>query len=145
MICSAITLYSYWRHTASTIIDNISCRKSSNLVGLIKKYISPSLQIILIFLQHIIGNITAASTPSWCNVLLERCSQSVKIMFEYRKSCLKRSLKKKTKLVFKTVYRLIQVKSIAECSKGSILQYFRPSLKYHLSLISFFVYFWVAA
>ena len=28
----------------------------------------------------------------------------------------------------------MQVKSIAECSKGSILQYFRPSLGYHLSL-----------
>ena len=36
--------------------------------------------------------------------------------------------KKKTKLVFKTDYCLMQVKSIAECSKGSILQYFRPSL-----------------
>ena len=28
----------------------------------------------------------------------------------------------------------MQVKSIAECSKGSILQYFQPSLSYHLSL-----------
>ena len=28
----------------------------------------------------------------------------------------------------------MQVKSIAECSKGSILQYFRPALSYHLSL-----------
>ena len=33
-------------------------------------------------------------------------------------------------LVFKTNYCLMQVKSIAECSKGSILQYFRPSLSY---------------
>ena len=30
----------------------------------------------------------------------------------------------------------MQVKSIAECSKGSILQYFRPPLGYHLSLKS---------
>ena len=30
----------------------------------------------------------------------------------------------------------MHVKSIAECSKGSILQYFRPSLSYHLSLRS---------
>ena len=28
----------------------------------------------------------------------------------------------------------MQVKSIAECYKGSILQYFRPSFSYHLSL-----------
>ena len=31
----------------------------------------------------------------------------------------------------------MQVKSIAECSKGSILQYFRPSLSYHFSLSIF--------
>ena len=42
---------------------------------------------------------------------------------------------------FKTDYRLMQDKSIAECSKGSILQYFRPSLSYHLSLISLFCLF----
>ena len=35
----------------------------------------------------------------------------------------------------------MQVKSIAECSKGSILQYFRPSLSYHLSLRSLFCLF----
>ena len=35
---------------------------------------------------------------------------------------------------YNTNYCLMQVKSIAECSKGSILQYFRPSLRYHLSL-----------
>ena len=42
--------------------------------------------------------------------------------------------KEDQKLVFKTDNRLIQVKSIAECSNGSILQYFRPSLSYHLPL-----------
>ena len=48
---------------------------------------------------------------------------------------------KDRKLVFKTNYRLMQVKSTAECSKGSILQYFRPSLSYHLSLGSLFCLF----
>ena len=43
---------------------------------------------------------------------------------------------KDQKLVFKTNYRLMQVKSIAECSKWSNLQYFRPSLSYHLPLRS---------
>ena len=64
----------------------------------------------------------------------------------YCKTCLKWPLKKKTvlsghskrrpkiKLVFTTDYHLMLVKSIAECSKGSILQYFRPSFSYHLSL-----------
>ena len=35
----------------------------------------------------------------------------------------------------------MQVKSIAECSKGSILQYFQRSLSYHLSLRSLFSLF----
>ena len=50
---------------------------------------------------------------------------------------------KDQKWVFNTNYRLMQVKSIAEClhvksiaecSKGSILQYFRPALSYHMAL-----------
>ena len=49
--------------------------------------------------------------------------------------------KRRQKLFFKTAYRLMQVKSIAECSKGSILQYFRPSLSYYLSLRSLFCLF----
>ena len=51
------------------------------------------------------------------------------------------SKKNNPKLVFKTDYRLMQFKSIAECSKGSILQYFQPSLRYHLSLTSLFCLF----
>ena len=37
----------------------------------------------------------------------------------------------------------MQVKSIANCSPWNILQYFRPSLNYHLSLRSFlFIFEW---
>ena len=39
--------------------------------------------------------------------------------------------KRTPKIGFQYNYRLMQVKSIAECS---ILQYFRPSLSYHLPL-----------
>ena len=39
---------------------------------------------------------------------------------------------------YKTNYRLMQVKSIEECSKGSILQYFRPSLGYPFVIKSLF-------
>ena len=46
--------------------------------------------------------------------------------------------KRRQKLVFKANYRLMQVKCIAECSKGSIMQYFRPSLSSRLSLRSLF-------
>ena len=55
----------------------------------------------------------------------------------YSKTCLKWPLKRRPKMVFKANYRLMHVKSIA----GSILQYFRPSLSYHLSLISLFCLF----
>ena len=41
--------------------------------------------------------------------------------------CKTATLKKDQKLVVKTNFRLMQVKSIAECSKGSILQNFGPS------------------
>ena len=46
--------------------------------------------------------------------------------------------KRTPKLVFNTNYRLMQVKSIAECSKGSILQYFQPSLSCTYPLRPFF-------
>ena len=50
--------------------------------------------------------------------------------------------KRRPKFVFKTGYRLMQVQSIAECSKPwNILQYFRPSLSYHMSSISLFCLF----
>ena len=49
--------------------------------------------------------------------------------------------KKGPKLVFNTDYPLMQDKSIAECSKGSTLQYLRSSLSYHLSLRSLFCLF----
>ena len=49
--------------------------------------------------------------------------------------------KKDQILGFQTDYCLMQVKSIAECSSGSILQYFGPSLSYHLSLRPLFCLF----
>ena len=56
----------------------------------------------------------------------------------YSKICVKPTLSKRLKMVFKTDYRLMQVKSIAECSKVSILQYFGPS-----SLILFYLILYV--
>ena len=54
----------------------------------------------------------------------------------YSKTCLKRPLSKRPKIGFNTNYYLMQVKSIAECSNGSILQYFRPSFSYYFPLRS---------
>ena len=60
--------------------------------------------------------------------------------FALSKTCVKRPSQHDRKLVLKTNYCLMQViqVSIAECSKGNILQYFRPSIGYHFSLRSLF-------
>ena len=63
------------------------------------------------------------------------------VRYIYSKTCVKWPLSKRPKIDFKTNHRLMQVKNIAECSKGSFLQYFRPSLSYHLSLRSLFCLF----
>ena len=50
---------------------------------------------------------------------------------KYSKTCLKQPLSKIPKMFFQDQLSLNAGKSIAECS--NILQYFRPSLSYHLS------------
>ena len=72
------------------------------------------------------------SEQGFCYLVSEKEST----FYTVSKTCLKRPLKN----VFRTDYRLIQVKSIAECSKGSILHYFRPSLSYHF-VFKIFVFF----
>ena len=42
----------------------------------------------------------------------------------YSKTCVKGHSQKRPKMVFKTSYRLMQVKSIAECSKGAFCNTF---------------------
>ena len=61
--------------------------------------------------------------------------------FIYSKTCVKQPLSQDQKMVFKTKHGLRQVKSIVECSKGSFLQYFRPSLSYQLSFRPLFCLF----
>ena len=57
------------------------------------------------------------------------------------RTCLKWPLYKRPQFVSNTNSRFMQVKNIAKCSNGSILQYFRPSLSYNLSLRSLFCLF----
>ena len=64
------------------------------------------------------------------------CNKSIRYPISYNKTCVKWTRSKRQTLVLKTDNCLMQVKSIAKCSKGSILRYFRPSLNYHLSLRS---------
>ena len=73
------------------------------------------------------------------SVAVALCGHTHFLFLIYIKTCVKRPLSKRPKMFFKTDYRLMQVKSIAECS---ILQYVWPSFSYHLSLRSFWVAFY---
>ena len=59
----------------------------------------------------------------------------------YSKACVKWPLSKRPKISFQNQLSLNAGQSIAEYSKGSILQYFWPSLSYHLSLRYLFCLF----
>ena len=52
----------------------------------------------------------------------------------YSKTCLKRSLKEETKIDFQDRLSLNAAQKYCRMLQESILQYFRPSLSYHLSL-----------
>ena len=74
----------------------------------------------------------------------EKCSKILEhlpYLMAYSKTCVKRPPSKRPKLVFKTNYCLMQVKNIAECSKGSIPQYYWPSLSCQFLLRSLFCLF----
>ena len=55
--------------------------------------------------------------------------------------CKRATLKKRLKIGFPDQLSLNADQKYAECSTGSILQYFHPSLGYHLSLRSLFCLF----
>ena len=75
------------------------------------------------------------------SLLADVISTKISCTGQYSKISVKWPLQIYQNLVYKTNYCLMQVKSIAECSKGSILQYFQPSLSYYLSLGSLFCLF----
>ena len=72
---------------------------------------------------------------------LKSCKNGLKNTNVYSKTCLERPIKRRPKLFSKTDYCLMQVKSIAECSLWSVLQYFWPSLSYPLPLRPLFCLF----
>ena len=59
----------------------------------------------------------------------------------YSKTCLKRPLKKKAKIVFQDQLSLNAGQKYCRMLQESILQYFRPALSYHLSLSPLFCLF----
>ena len=73
---------------------------------------------------------------SWSSVCECGISLSYVFSYKYSKPCLKRPLKKNTKIGFKYLLSLN-----AGQKYFSILQYFRPSLSYHFPLRTLFVYF----
>ena len=71
-----------------------------------------------------------------CDTHVARDCLDEHVRVVYVHTCLKQSLKRISKIVFKIDCRLMQVKGIAKCPcrmpQGSILQYFRPALSYNL-------------
>ena len=65
----------------------------------------------------------------------------LKLTSNYSKTGLKRSLKKKTKIDFQGQLSLNAGQKYCRTLQGEHLQYFRPSLSYHLSLRSLFCLF----
>ena len=90
--------------------------------GLCLSYFTSSFYMILVFYGLLAGTNTCIHTFSCLGIVKPECV-------------------KRPKMVFKTDNRLMPVTSIAECSKGNILQYFRPSFSYQLSLRSLFCLF----
>ena len=92
------------------------------------------LSLLLMFLAIIVNSMDLEGAV-WSGFILFAVVKKASLICTTVKPVLSVNSKRPPKLIFKTDYRLMQVKNIAECSKGSILQYFGPSLSYHLSLL----------
>ena len=75
------------------------------------------------------------------NIWLVPLSSIILCICRYSKICLKRPLKKKTKIGFQDRLSLNAGQKYCRMLSWSILQYFRPSLSYHLSLRPLFCLF----
>ena len=75
-----------------------------------------------------------------CNVN-RKCHRESNYIVIYSKTCHKRPLKKKTNIGFQDRLTLNAGPKYCRMLRESILQYFWPSLSYHLSLISLFFLF----
>ena len=98
-----------------------------------KSHVTPQL------LNFMYARSEGLSEPS---LLADGVSTEILCALVYSKTCVKQPLSNRQNFFFKKNYRLMQVKSIAECSKRrSILHYFWPLLSYHLSLRPLFSLF----
>ena len=77
----------------------------------------------------------------WCGLSTKITSAVPYITYTVNSVLSSHTQKRRPKIGFQDRLCLMQVKSIAECSKGSILQYFGPSLSYHMSLRPLFCLF----
>ena len=80
------------------------------------------------------------------NAFLPKFISEIKIIefvnMLYSKTCVKGPLSNRPQIGFKTNYCIMQFKSIAECSKGSILSIFRVAIlhRFYYALISMVSY-----
>ena len=86
-------------------------------------------QVFLFFFWHKLSSYLHVVKCKWKTVRILISGSTVKPVLSSHS-------KRRPKLVSKTNYGLMLVKSFAECSSWSILQYFQPLLSYHLSISS---------
>ena len=91
----------------------------------------PSLIRSLLCVQRVASNLCYLHAPSTAFNQLNL----------YSKTSVKLPLSKRPKIGFQDQLSLNAVQKYCRMLQGSILQYFRPSLSYHLSLRSLFCYF----
>ena len=97
-----------------------------------------ALRAIALKIYHLIVKYTALQEQGELYHIKWRRNWTILLNTETVKPVSNSHFQKDWKLVFKSNNRLMQVKSIAECSKRSILQYFQPSLSYRF-VIKIFV------
>ena len=120
---------SYIGLSESTLVKMPHCWKSHVTAQMVM--IIP-MQLLLLTI-HCLCHYMYQETPHEHETSGQDARKHVFRVCNHSKTCLKRPLSKRVQLVFKTNYRLMQVKSIAA--------FFRPSLSYHMPLRSLFCLF----
>ena len=92
----------------------------------------------LLILSSSAGNLDKPFSDQW-NFPYSYIKQSQNDPIVYSKTCVKRPVSKRSKISFQDQLSLNTRQKY--CRMGSILQYFRPSLSYHLSFRSLFCLF----
>ena len=116
----------------------------STILGNVHEIYTKQFGSILNYDMHNIAHNHVSPAFHWdkrSNIWLEPLSSIILCICRYSKTCLKWPLKKKTKIGFQDRLSLNAGQKYCRMLSWSILQYFRPSLSYHLTLRPLFCLF----